>query len=292
MEPMEAQDEDGPVVWLEVRGDNCPYHAFDALANDLDGDKFKKLSSRMTISKRRPKKNVSSSFGAGSAKAAPPLSTLSDSSSTHNTDLLRKHRSSAKLFGLSVLVYAGYKGKQVFDLVPGQAVADQGAEISIISRSFVLENKIPVYDLGTVGFRGLQMINADGRHNKVSHFVSIQVVCEGVKRMVWAVVTPDLQPDNRTVLILGLHWLHDVCAKFDIRRSELTLGDADRGDVVETVRGPQVTLSDRQKILLCPSEPSILEKYVGWDDADHSPGSSSSSSSESDDESDSELSGN
>ncbi|KAG6045788.1 hypothetical protein E4U17_008140, partial [Claviceps sp. LM77 group G4] len=58
-------------------------------------------------------------------------------------------------------VYAGFKGKQVFDLDPGQAVADQGAEINIISRGFVLENKIPVKDLGTVGFRGLQMINHD-----------------------------------------------------------------------------------------------------------------------------------
>ncbi|KAG6106449.1 hypothetical protein E4U13_007449, partial [Claviceps humidiphila] len=89
---------------------------------------------------------------------------------------------------------------------------------------------------------------------------------------------------DRTILVLGLPWLHDVCAKFDIRRSELTLGDKSRGDSVETVRGPQVTLSDRQKILLCPSEPAILEEYVGWDDVDHSPDSSSDSDSDSDDE--------
>ncbi|KAG6248087.1 hypothetical protein E4U49_000228, partial [Claviceps purpurea] len=97
------------------------------------------------------------------------------------------------------------------------------AEINIISRNFVLENKIPVYDLGTVGFKGLQMINADGRLNMVPHFVSMTLVCEGVKRTIWAVVTPDSQPKHRTVLILGLPWLHDVGARFDIR-GRLRLG--------------------------------------------------------------------
>ncbi|KAG6055614.1 hypothetical protein E4U17_002844 [Claviceps sp. LM77 group G4] len=53
----------------------------------------------------------------------------------------------------------------------------------------------------------------------VSHFVSMQLICEGVKRMVWAVVTPESQPKNQTVLILGLPWLHDVGAQFDIRAS-------------------------------------------------------------------------
>ncbi|KAG6238419.1 hypothetical protein E4U23_008155, partial [Claviceps purpurea] len=83
------------------------------------------------------------------------------------------HRGGSKLFGVPALLFTGYKQKQVFDLSPGQAVADQGAEINIISRNFVLENKIPVYDLGTVGFKGLQMINADGRLNMVPHFVSM-----------------------------------------------------------------------------------------------------------------------
>ncbi|KAG6147391.1 hypothetical protein E4U28_007158 [Claviceps purpurea] len=64
--------------------------------------------------------------------------------------LSSRHRGGSKLFGVPALLFTGYKQKQVFDLSPGQAVADQGAEINIISRNFVLENKIPVYDLGTV----------------------------------------------------------------------------------------------------------------------------------------------
>ncbi|KAG6024041.1 hypothetical protein E4U19_003988 [Claviceps sp. Clav32 group G5] len=71
---------------------------------------------------------------------------------------------------------------------------------------------------------------------------------EGVKRMMWAVVTPDSQPNNRTVLFSVFRpWLHDVGAKFSIRNSELTLYIQERGDEVSTIRGPKVTLSDRQR---------------------------------------------
>ncbi|KAG6167925.1 hypothetical protein E4U11_006335 [Claviceps purpurea] len=119
----------------------------------------------------------------------------------------------------------------------------------------------------------------------VSHFVSMQLICEGVKRMMWAVVTPDSHSKNRTVIILGLPWLHDVGARFDIRDSELTIGIEERGDEVFTIRGPKVTLSDRQNIVLCPIDPAILNRCVGWEDADLSLNEESS-------DSDSDNSGN
>ncbi|KAG6025401.1 hypothetical protein E4U19_003209 [Claviceps sp. Clav32 group G5] len=52
---------------------------------------FRKLSSRVTVPRRRPKKNLSFSLGAQSVQTSPP-DLASKSSSTHNTDLLRKHR--------------------------------------------------------------------------------------------------------------------------------------------------------------------------------------------------------
>ncbi|KAG6256299.1 hypothetical protein E4U24_005754 [Claviceps purpurea] len=112
----------------------------------------------------------------------------------------------------------------------------------------------------------------------VSHFVSMQLICEGVKRMMWAVVTPDSHSKNRTVIILGLPWLQDVGARFDIRDSELTIGIEERGDEVSTIRGPKVTLSDRQKIMLCPTDPAILNRCVRWEDADLSLNEESSDS--------------
>ncbi|KAG6205049.1 hypothetical protein E4U35_002894 [Claviceps purpurea] len=87
-----------------------------------------------------------------------------------------------------------------------------------------------------------------GRHNMVFHFVLIQVISrESSAWCGWAVVTPDFHHKNRTILILGLPWLHDVGAKFDIRNSELTLDIEERGDEVSTIRGPKATSSDRQK---------------------------------------------
>ncbi|KAG6312069.1 hypothetical protein E4U22_002071 [Claviceps purpurea] len=115
----------------------------------------------------------------------------------------------------------------------------------------------------------------------------MKLVCEGVKRVIWAVITPDLHASkSRNVLILGLPWLFDVGAIINIKKSELTLGLAEKGDTRVTIKGPPVALSDKQKIMLCPSNPSILEEYVGWDEADLSPADESSDSDE--DSSDSE----
>lgn len=117
---------------------------------------FRKLSSMVNVSKRRPRSNFSFALGAQFVQTAPP-----DLSKAQALVLrFPQHRftpeapqgpQGVKLFGVPALLFTRYKGKQVFDLLPGQAVADQGAEINIISRRLVLENKIPVYDLGSVG---------------------------------------------------------------------------------------------------------------------------------------------
>ncbi|KAG6319243.1 hypothetical protein E4U22_004758 [Claviceps purpurea] len=61
----------------------------------------------------------------------------------------------------------------------------------------------------------------------ITHFVSMKLVCEGVKRVIWAVITPDLHASkSRNVLIFGLPWLFVVGANaiINIKKSELTLG--------------------------------------------------------------------
>ncbi|KAG6108480.1 hypothetical protein E4U14_003604 [Claviceps sp. LM454 group G7] len=82
------------------------------------------------------------------------------------------------------------------------------------------------------------------------------------------------------MLILGLPWLYDVGAIIDIQKSELTLGLEERGDSRVTIKGLPVAMSDRQRIMLCPSDPSILEEYVGWDEDELSPAEDSSDSDE------------
>ncbi|KAG6147155.1 hypothetical protein E4U28_007547 [Claviceps purpurea] len=125
-----------------------------------------------------------------------------------------------------------------------------------------------MYDLGSVGFKRLRMGNAAGRQVRVTEFAVLEVNCQGVVRSVWAVVTPDEQPQTRTVLKLGLPWLYDVGAKFDIVGSKLTIGMQEKGDMVTTIQGPKVALSPRQRMVLCPADPSVLDKYVGWQDED------------------------
>ncbi|KAG6155834.1 hypothetical protein E4U37_000821 [Claviceps purpurea] len=189
---------------------------------------------------------------------------------SHNTNLLKQHQSSSKMFDISVKVKAYVESghTRTFNLKPGQVIIERGSEISIVSRAFVTKHKIPMYDLGSVGFKRLRMGNAAGRQVKVTEFAVLEVNCQGVVRSVWAVVTPDEQPQTRTVLKLGLPWLYDVGAKFDIVGSKLTIGMQEEGDTVTTIQGPMVALSPRQRMVLCPADPSILDKCVGWQDED------------------------
>ncbi|KAG6290772.1 hypothetical protein E4U09_004278 [Claviceps aff. purpurea] len=104
---------------------------------------------------------------------------------SHNTNLLKQHQSSSKMFDISV--------KALWD------------------------SKV------------LRVRNAAGRQVKVTEFAVLEVNCQGVVRSIWAVVTPDEQPRTRTVLKLGLPWLYDVGAKFDIAGSKLNDWDAGGG---------------------------------------------------------------
>lgn len=81
--------------------------------------------------------------------------------------------------------------------------------------------------------------------------------------------------------------MHDAGTKYDSRNSELTVVIGERGGEVSTTRGPKATLSHRQEIILCSSNPTILSKHVDWDDADLSldDGSSESGSDSEDSES-------
>ncbi|KAG5930942.1 hypothetical protein E4U60_006655, partial [Claviceps pazoutovae] len=146
---------------------------------------------------------------------------------SHNTNLLKQHQSSSKMFDISVKVRACVESGHAptFNLKPGQAVVEGGgAEISIVSRAFVTKHKIPMYDLGSVRFKGLCMRTADGRQVKVTEFTVLEVNCQGIVRSIGAVVTPDEQPRTQAVLILGLPWLYDVDAKFYIAGSKVTIG--------------------------------------------------------------------
>ncbi|KAG6064043.1 hypothetical protein E4U32_000585 [Claviceps aff. humidiphila group G2b] len=204
-------------------------------------------------------------------QAATAMEFQANLAKSHNTNLLRQHQSRSKMFNISVKVTACVESghARTFNLNPGRVVIAGGAEISIVSRAFVTKHKIPMHDLGSVGFKGLRMGNADGRQVKVTQFAVLEVNCQGIVRSVWAVVTPDEQPRTRVVLTLGHPWLYDVGAKFDIAGSKLTIGIQEEGDTITTIQGPKVALSPRQGMVLCPADPSALDKYVGWIDEDN-----------------------
>ncbi|KAG5919586.1 hypothetical protein E4U61_000770 [Claviceps capensis] len=79
----------------------------------------------------------------------------------------------------------------------------------------------------------------------VDEELPLRPVLKGIKRVIWAVVTPDSRTDNRTILILGLPWLYDVGAKIDVRKSELILGVEEEGDVTSIISGPLMAMSGR-----------------------------------------------
>ena len=136
----------------------------------------------------------------------------------YDTRLLGITEACLKSFRVNATIGVGADFRQKMAL-PAEAVqADQGSEANLISQRFVNENGVPVLDLASIGFKGLQMANADGSRAPVTHFVLMTIMCEGIKREAWVIVKPDLKSaKDDVVMLLGLLWLFDVGAVIDIR---------------------------------------------------------------------------
>jgi hypothetical protein len=192
------------------------------------------------------------------------------------TNFLTKYKDRLKCFRLSVTLSFKKAGRWYRVSLDESAQADQGSEINVISRQLVEGLGMTTFPLTEVGFGSLHMLTSDGRHTLVTDFVAVKVLCEGITREIWAVVRPGPYTNNDNKLLLGLPWLWDVNAYFDIRQSSLRIGDTSRGERSVTISGPLLSPMSAHRLTLGPEGVAL--------DLDQREGDSASDTNESDED--------
>ncbi|RKF60580.1 hypothetical protein OnM2_049057, partial [Erysiphe neolycopersici] len=186
-----------------------------------------------------------------------------------------------KAFRLPVEVKTIKNGKPVRVSLPTKvAQADQGSDMVIVTIGFLEKFGLPIKSLSNKGLDGLTMNVADGTSARLTHYSQFEIGVLGVWRQVEAFVRPFSSRDSGEIhLLLGLPWLHTVCAKIWIKESIIEIGDPERGEKVVKIQGPIFMESEKHKLVLCPK----IKKQVSYVDE-------SSEESEEDDTDDEESS--
>ncbi|KAI1346713.1 hypothetical protein F5Y01DRAFT_264820 [Xylaria sp. FL0043] len=156
--------------------------------------------------------------------------------------------------------------------------ADQGSDVNIIHPALADQLGLVRMKIRDLGIVCMFLLNSAGKTDQVNEFVVFVVVVEGIARPIWAIVQPD-GGKLTTLMILGLPWLWDVMATFDIRNSVLTIGDPAVKETPTQIRGPTLAFGGKHRLALIPQVSSVSTKRV--EDVD----SSESSDSETDDSS-------
>ncbi|KAI1431816.1 hypothetical protein GGR50DRAFT_699536 [Xylaria sp. CBS 124048] len=124
--------------------------------------------------------------------------------------------------------------------------ADQGSDVNIIHPHLVDHLGLPRLKVRDLGVDRLYILNSAGRADPVDEFVVFVATVERISRPVWALVQPE-GGKLTTLVILGLPWLWDVKATFDIRNTLLTIGDSAAGDVPIQIQGPLLSFTGNVK---------------------------------------------
>ncbi|KAI1872009.1 uncharacterized protein JN550_004212 [Neoarthrinium moseri] len=162
-----------------------------------------------------------------------------------------------------VLKFLGTNGKTVSHAVGEKATqADQGSDINFVSSDLVQKAGIKRRLLKDIGIEQLFIITSTSQASPVTEFVVFNVGVQGIWRSVWAIVRPEIkipQIPGDTKLLLGLPWLWDVNGVFDIRQSSLTIGDAQEGERVVSLKGPILSWAAGHKLALTtkPGSPAL-----------------------------------
>lgn len=169
-----AREGEGPFDWLELaRKIMVPISLVDFWQTSPEGARiFRQLSSRTQAPKTKAKPK-----GKGKAKAKGKGKAAVDASAVvagigeldrtiQNTNLLPRTGSLAKTYRLDITIIVE-EGKsdckpRRIGLPRDMVHADQGSEANLITRKFANDHKLPLWRLTEIGFRGLEMVTADG----------------------------------------------------------------------------------------------------------------------------------
>ncbi|RYC57101.1 hypothetical protein CHU98_g9103 [Xylaria longipes] len=140
--------------------------------------------------------------------------------------------------------------------------ADQGSDVNLIHPNLVKNLSIPIRLLADIGVKSARLLDSNGQTTVVTEFVVFNITVMSITRSIWAMVQPPGGNDN-TLVLLGLPWLWDVMASFDIRSSSLTIGDPGEGEEPVTLKGPVMSLGGIHKLTLLHGQPpDIVERHI------------------------------
>ncbi|XDG01515.1 hypothetical protein ABKA04_001130 [Annulohypoxylon sp. FPYF3050] len=163
------------------------------------------------------------------------------------------------------------KGDQVvsYKFDTESVLADQGSDVNIINAALADKIGLRRRPLDNLGVKGLVLLDSSGKSSPITEFTVFNAVVEGISRSVWAVVQPPGGGDD-IVLLLGLPWLWDVMASFDIRGNSLTIGDTTAGETPVVLQGPALKLHTHHKLILDPGhvQEEDLEESESSDEED------------------------
>lgn len=131
-------------------------------------------------------------------------------------------------------------------------IADQGSDINVVTQALVDLLHLKTYLVSDGKSNPLGMATSDGSITALRHFAILQVGVLGIWREVHAFILPKGSLADK-FLLLGLPWLHDVRATFDIQASRLNIGDFQRGEKHTRLEGPKFQLLKSHKLLLVPT---------------------------------------
>ncbi|KAI0998241.1 hypothetical protein K3495_g9953 [Podosphaera aphanis] len=133
------------------------------------------------------------------------------------------------------------------------AQVDQGSDMIIVTVGFLEKFGLPMQSLSSRGMYGLTMNVVDATSTRLTHYSQFEIGVLGIWRKVEAFVRPFSDRNADEVhLLLGLPWLHTVCAKIWVKKSIIEIGDTERGETVVKIPGPIFVEGDVHKLVLCP----------------------------------------
>ncbi|KUJ24601.1 uncharacterized protein LY89DRAFT_727621 [Mollisia scopiformis] len=96
------------------------------------------------------------------------------------------------------------------------------------------------------------MNTADGNSSSLNSYTTFNIGVNSIWKKIYVFIRPDVGGKGDLSLLLGLPWLHDVDAKFNIRESKIEIGDRGVGENIVTLQRPIFIPSEKHKLILHP----------------------------------------
>lgn len=174
---------------------------------------FRDECKRLVISSRKPRKKQSQAANEDSGATVASVASVALRTEKRSGDKTIKwaageyhnmlHTSYAAFNIPATLSKHLNKGKQV-DLPFGCAKAGQGSDLVIINEKLAEDLRLKFRSSRELDHEGVKITVASGDNHRLDNWVVLHVDVDGIRRKIWAFVTPPGSPAVHTQLLLGV----------------------------------------------------------------------------------------